>query len=162
MLEAFRTWLNGGTVGAGEVLHPAPGFHGNEDRRDEERFWFAGGEVFLFLPSDVSFRLRLRDVSTHGLSGLTDAPLSVGELVLVQFEETMMPGATVTWTRNSWVGLSLVNAIPEVRLRRLCERHKTGAAWSPAMRSASDLHNWWTDLEQVSKGRRTRFARSRA
>lgn len=160
MLEGLKSWVRSG-IGAGEAMRPAAGFSG-DDARTSDRFWFAGGEVFIFLPRDVTFRLRLRDVSVGGLSGLTDAPLQIGELALVQFEETLMPAAHVTWTRNAWVGLSLVNAMPEARLRRLCERHKSGAAWSPAMRSASDLHHWWTDLEQVSKGRRTSLARGKA
>jgi len=162
MLETFKSWLNGGAVGVDEVLSPAPDAGGESDRRAAERHWFSGGEVFLFLPGNISYRMRLRDVSPHGVSGLTDAPLQIGELVMVQFEETMMPAAYVAWTRNAWVGLSLINPLPGSRLKRLCERHEAGAAWSPAMRCSSDLHHWWTDLEQVSRGRRTRFARDKA
>jgi hypothetical protein len=35
------------------------------------------------------------------------------------------------------------------------ERHRAGAAWSPAMRAGSDLHAWWTDLAAHAAGRRT-------
>jgi len=166
MFDALKDWINGNPAepvatgpsrGAPVPTKPLP--EGEEDRRGAERYWFAGGEVFLFLPNDQCFRLRLRDVSTDGLSGITDAPLSPGELVMVQFEETFMPAAHVAWTRNAWVGLSVVNPMPEARLQRLCDRHKEGAAWSPAMRTASDLHSWWTDIQEVKKGRRVAVSR---
>ena len=165
MLDALKSWIHGADIGAGEAVPRAAGFEGDDERRQGERFWFAGADVFLFLPNDLSFRLRLKDVSCDGLSGLTDAPLSIGETVLVQFEETFMPAAYVTWTRNAWVGLSVVNPLPEARLRRLCERHKAGAAWSPAMRTNSDLAHWWTDVDEVRAGRKakiTKKARSAA
>jgi len=140
---------------AGVVHGPSgPPPETDDERRGAERFWFAGAEVFLFLTGDQCFRLRLKDVSCTGLSGLTDAPLSVGELAMIQFEETLMPAAVVSWTRHSSVGLTMVNPIPPSRLRRIWERHEKGAAWSPAMRAASDLGHWWTDVDEVERGRR--------
>jgi len=126
---------------------------GPDDERHSERFPFPGAAIYLFLTDEQRFRLRLRDVSCTGLCGLTDAPISVGELVVVQFEETLMPAAHVVWTRNTSIGLKLVNPLPPSRMRRLVERHEAGAAWSPAMREASDLNAWWTDTDEVDKGR---------
>lgn len=135
---------------------------GPEDLRGYERYPFPGAEIFLFLSDQQRFVLRLRDVSCSGLCGLTDAPISVGELVVVQFEETLMPAAHVVWTRNTTVGLKLVNALPPSRMNRLVERHAAGAAWSPAMREASDLNAWWTNTEEVDSGRKPKPAPRKA
>lgn len=161
MFEGLRLWRSGAD-GAADAACPAfpPSelpIGGVEDQRGSERFEFAGAEVFLFLPGDERYRLRLRDVSCTGLSGLTDAPLSPGELIVVQFEETLMPAAEVSWVRRAMAGFKLVNPLPLARMKRLCERHEAGAAWSPAMRAGSDLHSWWTDLNEQEKGRRVKL-----
>lgn len=161
MFEALKGWRDGNgdaADGAGQAVVSG----GLDDRRGSERFEFTGAEVFLFTPDDQCFRLRLKDVSLTGISGLTDAPVSVGELVMVQFEETLMPAAHVTWTRNATVGMEMVNPLPPSRLTRLAGRHETGAAWSPAMRAASDLGGWWTNVEDVKRGRQARPARGRS
>lgn len=122
-----------------------------------ERFDFAGAEVFLFTAAGDRYRLRLRDLSCIGLGGLTDAALSMGERVFVQLEEMLMPAADVGWTAGAMAGFKLVDPLPLTHLRRLCERHQAGAAWSPAMRAGSDLYSWWTDLAEQERGRQTRL-----
>jgi hypothetical protein len=160
MFEALRARRDGSQG----IVHDAGGEMvaegGVDDRRGSERFHFAGAEVFLFTPDDQCFRLRLKDVSLSGISGLTDAPVSIGELVMVQFEETFMPAALVSWTRNATIGLEMVNPMPPSRLARLAERHEQGAAWSPAMRAGSDLGGWWTDVDAVKSGRQARPAKA--
>ena len=161
MFEALKVWRDGND---GIVHGPgdAPIEGGPEDRRGTERFVFTGAEVFLFTPDDQCFRLRLKDVSLTGISGLTDAPVSIGELVMIQFEETLMPAAHVTWTRNATIGMEMVNPIPPSRLRSLADRHEAGASWSPAMRAASDLGGWWTDVDEVKSGRKAVPAKAKA
>lgn len=132
-------------------------FTGAEDRRRAARYRLVGGEVFIFVDDDQRFRLRLRDLASLGMSGLSDAPLEIGQRVIVQLEEMLMPAAEVVWTRRAMVGLLFINALPLVRMKRLCERHEAGAAWSPAMRAGSDLHSWWTDVAAQADGRRTRL-----
>ncbi len=156
MLEALRSWA-GGAAGAGTEPSPAVLSGGVEDRRLAERVAMPGAELFLFLEGEQRYRLRLRDLACTGLSGLTDAPLSVGETLIVQLEEMLMPAADVVWTRRAFAGLRFVNPVPLARFKRLCERHEAGAAWSPAMRAGSDLHNWWTDAGEQSGGRRPKL-----
>ena len=94
---------------------------------------------------------------THGVSGLTDAPLAMGETLIVQLEEMLMPAAQVVWTQRAMVGLAFINPVPLARMKRLAERHESGAAWSPAMRAGSDLHSWWTDPDAQAKGRKPKL-----
>ncbi len=153
MLEGLRTRQMEAEEGAAEAVP----FNGVEDRRRSERIRVTGGEVFLFMEGDQRFRLRLRDMCRLGLSGLTDAPLRVGESLIVQVEEMLMPAAEVIWTQRAMVGLAFINPLPLIRLKRLVDRHEAGAAWSPAMRANSDLHGWWTDVADQRKGRRPRM-----
>jgi len=154
MLEGLRMWRSG--VGNAAAV-ACPGFADVEDRRRAERRDLTGAELFIFLSDNQRFRLRLRDACSTGLSGLSDAPLEVGETVLVQFEEMLMPAAQVMWTRRALAGMQFINPISDARLRHLCARHAAGAAWSPAMRAGSDLHCWWTDLESQQKERKPRL-----
>jgi hypothetical protein len=143
MLEGLRAWAGGAA--------------GDNDRREDDRVRMLGAEVFLFLEGDQRFRLRIWDFGTTGLSGITDAPLSPGQILIVQLEEMLMPAAEIIWTRRAWAGLRFVNPVPLARFKRLCERHEAGSPWSPAMRVESDMHNWWTELEHQKEGRRPRL-----
>jgi len=164
MLDGLKTGRDGadgpeGAADAARALHLRndPDRAWVEDERGSERFAFAGAEVFLFLAGDERFRLRLNDVSCTGLCGLTDAPLSPGELVVIQFEETFMPAAEVSWVHRARAGLRMVDPLPLARMKWLAGRHEAGAAWSPAMRAGSDLHSWWTDLDAQKMGRLTQL-----
>lgn len=140
---------------AGAFFPPAGAM--TKDRRRNDRFELTGAELYLFLSDEQRFRLRLRDVCTTGVSGLTDAPLAAGERVFVQFEEMLMPAAEVIWTRHFFAGLRFEDPLPPVRLQLLRDRHASGAAWSPAMRAGSDLYSWWTDLSEQEAGRTPRL-----
>lgn len=155
MLESLRSWQTEAEQGAAQAA-PVPFGEGVEDRRRSERLRVTGGEVFLFLEGDQRYRFRLRDLCCLGISGLTDAPLRVGESVVVQIEEMLMPAAEVIWTQRAMAGLAFINPLPLARVKRLADRHAAGAAWSPAMRANSDLHGWWTDVDAQRKGRRPR------
>ena len=160
MFGTLKGW-RGGEGGGIEPSQIGVVTGGNpEDLRSHERYPFPGGVIYLYLSDQQRFIMRLRDVSCSGLAGLTDAPISVGELVVVQFEETLMPAAHVVWTRNTTVGLKLVNALPPARMTRLVERHAAGAAWSPAMRESSDLNAWWTNTDEIDAGRKPKAKKS--
>ncbi len=116
---------------------------GSADRRAHDRRPFAGAEIFIFLDTRLRHRMRLRDLSILGLSGLSDAPLIVGQTVIVQLEELLLPAAEVTWTRLSLAGLNFINPLASAKLQRLYDRHEAGARWSPAMRAAPAAHGWW-------------------
>jgi hypothetical protein len=156
MLEGFRAWP-GGAAGAGTEACPAIFGAGAEDRRLSERVLMPGAEVFLFLDGEQRFRFRVRDLGCTGIAGITAAPLKIGQSLIVQLEEMLMPAADVVWTRRASAGLRFADPVPLARFRRLCERHEAGAAWSPAMRAGSDLHAWWTDAQQQKGGRRPRL-----
>jgi hypothetical protein len=94
MLDGLRAWA-GGAAGAGTEPCPAIFAAGDNDRRVDERVRMAGAELFLFLEGEQRFRFRIRDLGCTGLSGITDAPLEVGQALIVQLEEMLMPAADV-------------------------------------------------------------------
>ena len=124
------------------------------ERRRSLRARLAGAELFLFRDDGQRLRLQVRDLSDLGVSGLIDAALQLGDAVLVQLEEMLMPEAVVIWARDGAAGLAFVEPVPLTHLSRISERHAAGAAWSPAMRAGSDLHSWWTDADAHAAGRR--------
>lgn len=155
MLEALRPWADGAAAAGTEPCPPL--LPSGEDRRGAERVRMPGAELFLFLEDDQRYRFRVRDLGRNGLSGITDAPLTTGQALIVQLEEMLMPAADVVWTRRAWAGLRFVNPLSTVRFKCLCQRHEAGAAWSPAMRAGSDLHSWWTDPGEQRDGRQPRL-----
>lgn len=134
--------------GAGTVLAETG------ERRRSPRVRLAGAELFLFREDGERLRLRVNDLSDLGVSGLIEAGVRLGESLLVQLEELLMPEAVVTWLRDGTAGLAFVAPVPLNHLSRITERHAAGAAWSPAMRAGSDLHSWWTDAGAHDAGRR--------
>lgn len=123
------------------------------ERRRSPRARLAGAELFLFREDGARLRLQVRDLSELGVSGLIDAELRLGDSVLVQLEEMLMPEALVIWAQDGAAGFSFVSPVPLTHLARIAERHAAGAAWSPAMRAGSDLHSWWTDADAHAAGR---------
>ena len=124
------------------------------ERRRSPRVRLAGAELFLFRDDGGRMRLQVHDLSELGVAGLIDGELRLGDSVLVQLEEMLMPEALVVWTRDDAVGLAFVVPVPTTHFSRITERHAAGAAWSPAMRAGSDLHSWWTDADAHAAGRR--------
>ncbi|GAO38252.1 hypothetical protein SCH01S_10_00620 [Sphingomonas changbaiensis NBRC 104936] len=143
-----------------QQLSGVPAYQKTE-RRKHERHAFTGAEVFLFPRWDQvgearlaeRLTLRLKDVSVAGLSGLIDGPLNIGDIVFVQFEETLIPAAEVIWVRRTMIGFALTEPLAEARFQRLLDAHEAGRLWSPAMRARSDLPSWWTDVGEHERGR---------
>lgn len=153
MLEALRSWNEGGAPLAAPRDEESAA-----ERREGERSPMPGAELYLFLENDVRCRLKVRDLGCTGLSGLTDTPLQTGQMIVVQLEEMLMPSAEVIWTRRFMVGFHFVTPLPGAKLQRIRERHEAGAAWSPAMRAGSDMHSWWTNVEEQQSDRRPKLA----
>jgi hypothetical protein len=157
MLEGLKNWRNGGGDAAEAARVGLAQFDEEDDRRRADRVPMPNAEVYLFLDEEQRFVLRLRDLCSIGVSGLTDAPLTTGDNLIIQLEEMLMPAATVVWTRRALIGLHFVNPLPLARFRHICERQEARAPWSPAMRANSDLHSWWTDVDEQKKKRTPRL-----
>lgn len=149
-----------------QVSDTTDGAPSRPERRANERHRFAGAEVYVFgkysqigaAKPKERFLLQLKDMSRGGLSGLIDAPLTIGDIVFVQLEEMVIPAAQVVWFRRAMTGFEFVQPLSRQRLQSLCERHQAGQLWSPAMRARSDLPGWWMDVAEHQRGRRAAYA----
>jgi hypothetical protein len=88
------------------------------ERRVLPRHELAGEEAGLLVEA-VRYRLRIRDVSRTGLSGLTDAPLALGQKVFLLFDGSEGHAAQICWIRNARVGASFLTPLAKEELSRL-------------------------------------------
>jgi hypothetical protein len=67
--------------------------------------------------------IRVRDIASGGLCGVTDAPLTRMQIAAVELEPGRWEQAQVRWVRNSTVGLAFTEPAPRKLLSRILERH---------------------------------------
>ena len=91
-------------------------------QRAHERVDCTGRDLPLRI-GHVQYRMHLKDLSCSGASGLTDAPVRVGQIVQLEIDKANRPLAEVRWVRRAWAGLAFEQLIApelvrEVQLRR--------------------------------------------
>ena len=60
----------------------------------------------------LSYQFRLRNLSSTGVSGLTAAPVRIGQIVHIELVKGASQAAIVRWTRGTSVGLSFCHGLP--------------------------------------------------
>jgi hypothetical protein len=107
-------------LGSGDVAQAAAE---DAERRILPRHDLAGEEVGL-LADAVRYRLSIKDISSTGLSGLTDAALAPGQKVYLLFDGSDGQPATICWIRGVKIGASFLTPISKTELRRLRAAHR--------------------------------------
>lgn len=94
------------------------------ERRDQTRFDFMGrqGRIFIGLVPHI---IHIRDVSATGASGVTDAPVSQGQVIGVAVGRGRVATAVVCWNRKSMVGLNFLQPLDRDTLLHLHKLHMT-------------------------------------
>jgi len=92
-----------------------------EERRIDERLDFIGTDVVLLLDAG-RFTLRLKDLSSFGLCGLSDAPLAPGQHICLLLDEEPV-AAEVRWIRKALIGAAFAAPLGEARVLRLKRTH---------------------------------------
>lgn len=117
MFEPLRIWEKLRSAG---VFGPAGDKPDWADRRVDTRHDFTGRDVRLRL-GRFEYRMHLKDLSCSGASGLTDAPLRVGQSVYLEIDKDNHAWAEVRWTKRAFVGLAFEEPVAAaiVRLLRL-------------------------------------------
>jgi len=100
------------------------------DRRIHERHDFTGRDLRLRLGT-FQFRMHLKDLSCSGASGLTDAPLRVGQLVYLEIDRDNHAWGEVRWTRRAWAGLAFEEPIAAELVRKLRLRYHNAKYRAP-------------------------------
>ena len=125
MFEPLRIWEKFRSDGGG-----VPASAGDVDRRIDARHDFTGRDVRLRLGA-VEYRMHLKDLSCSGASGLTDAPLRVGQTVFLEIDNYNRAWAEVRWTRRAFVGLAFEQPIAAEIVRRLRLRYRNAKYRAP-------------------------------
>jgi hypothetical protein len=82
------------------------------------------GEELGLLVDAVRYKLRIKDLSRTGLSGLTDAPLAPGQKVFLMFEGVDGHAAQICWIRNARMGAHFLEPLTAEELGRLRAHHR--------------------------------------
>jgi hypothetical protein len=100
----------------------APVEEGGE-RRILPRHDLTGEELGLLVDA-VRYKVRIKDLSRTGLSGLTDAPLAPGQKVFLMFEGVDGHAAQICWIRNARMGAHFLEPLTAEELGRLRAHHR--------------------------------------
>jgi hypothetical protein len=90
----------------------------DEDRRIYVRFAFRG-TPFPVHVGDLESILRLKDLSCGGAAGLTELPLTTGDIVYVDLDKKLRAAAEVLWVRRLSVGIKFVTPLDPMVVRRV-------------------------------------------
>jgi hypothetical protein len=96
---------------------PQPG-----ERRIDERLNFVGTDTFLLMDG-TRFTLRLKDLSSFGLCGLTDAPVAPGQMVCMLLSDGQPLAAEIRWIRKSLIGAAFPTPLAAECVHRLRRSH---------------------------------------
>ncbi len=73
----------------------------------------------------LMYQVRVRDLSSGGLCGVTDAPVSRLDVVEVELELGTWVEAQVRWLRNSKLGFAFTAPLEPHLISRICNRFGT-------------------------------------
>ena len=99
----------------------------DEDRRIYVRFAFRGTPFPVHVGETESI-LRLKDLSCGGASGLTELPLTVGDIVYVDLDKKLRAAAEVLWVRRLSVGIKFVTPLAPMVVRRVHDAWSKGGS----------------------------------
>ena len=133
MFQPLRLWQKFVARGDAAEAERSSG----RERRIDTRHDCTGRDARLRLGS-TQYRMHLKDLSCSGASGLTDAPLRVGQSVYLEIDRENRTWAEVRWTRRAWVGLLFDEAIGEDIVRKLRLRYPKARYRAPARRGGRE------------------------
>ena len=93
-----------------------------DNRRIAERHDFTGAQSKLLIDG-MHFTVHLKDLSSTGLCGLTDAPLAPGQMVCLLLEKWEPVAAEIKWIRKALIGVAFAEPLPNDLIVRLKRSH---------------------------------------
>jgi hypothetical protein len=88
------------------------------ERRTDVRHELPSTEVSI-LAGGMRFALRLKDLSSRGLCGLTDAPLAPGQTVFLLSGAAEPLPAEIRWIRRALIGAAFADPVPAEVLKAI-------------------------------------------
>jgi hypothetical protein len=83
------------------------------------------GAVMYLLVDATKYKLHLKDLSSTGVSGMTDAPLALNQTVVLYLTKQEDPVAIqIRWIRRTMIGAAFLENVSEEAMQRLLRGHK--------------------------------------
>ncbi len=92
------------------------------NRRIAERHDLTGTQMKLLMDG-MHFTLHLKDLSTTGLCGLTDAPIAQGQKICLLIDKWQPVAAEVKWVRKALIGAAFTEPLMPDQVVRLKRSH---------------------------------------
>lgn len=110
-----------GRDGAAEAAAQA----GSIKDRKAERHELMGAVMYLLVDA-TKYMLHLKDLSSTGISGMTDAPLALNQTVILYLTKQQDPVAVqIRWIRRTMIGAAFLENVSDEAMQRLLRGHKT-------------------------------------
>jgi hypothetical protein len=93
-----------------------------DNRRIAERHTLTGTQLRLLLDG-TQYTVHLKDLSSTGLCGLTDAPLARGQMVCLLLGKYEPIAAEIRWIRNTLIGAAFTEELPFEQVSKLRRAH---------------------------------------
>ena len=99
---------------------PAPDAEPHADKRASVRHKFKGTRFGVRL-GKKRLEIRLKDLSCGGAAGLFDEPVSIGDYIIIEFDNKHHAEARICWVRRALVGVRFVSRLSPDYVSRLHE-----------------------------------------
>lgn len=90
--------------------------------REAERHDLTGAKMSILIDAN-RYVLHVKDLSSSGISGLTDAPLALGQIVVLYLSETNPIAMQIRWIRRTLIGGAFLENLPEENLQAMIKAH---------------------------------------
>nr|WP_295373299.1 PilZ domain-containing protein [uncultured Sphingosinicella sp.] len=92
--------------------------------RKAERHELMGAVMYLLVDA-TKYKLHLKDLSSTGVSGMTDAPLALNQTVILYLTKQQDPVAVqIRWIRRTMIGAAFLENVSEEAMQGLLRGHK--------------------------------------
>jgi hypothetical protein len=97
---------------------------GTAKDRKAERHELTGTVMYLLVDA-TKYMLHLKDLSSTGVSGMTDAPLALNQTVILYLTKQQDPIAIqIRWIRRTLIGAAFLENVSDEAMHRLLRGHK--------------------------------------
>ena len=86
--------------------------------REANRHDLTGAKMQILIDANL-YVLHVKDLSSSGISGLTDAPLALDQVVVLYLSKNNPIAMQIRWIRRTLVGGAFLENLPEENLQAL-------------------------------------------
>ncbi len=109
--------------GRGETVAAVPEAGSVKDRK-AERHELTGAVMYLLVDA-TKYKLHVKDLSSTGVCGMTDAPLAPNQTVILYLTKQEDPVALqIRWIRRTLIGAAFLENVSDETMHQLLRGHR--------------------------------------